>query len=694
MNIKKIRSASFPYIVTFLIIFGTYCQLFAQKSPTAVLREIETGAALVQTLEATSLFKVETACKTNLIECYEVTATVYDGGDTGILFEDVEGDAAGAGKIPILNIEAAEKCGPGEFPTRAGAFCLKISEDDLLMVIYRFVMLPTLEKDKYSINLTIKRRPPADPPGMPAQVKGGYSAVANLEFPINDPEVAALSDTERTQNRNLKVMYTAGNTTAEILDNHNIIRVRIELPSKGDRLDEPKTQLKNARIVLRRVRAALAWLDRMESTPSAIANVEIDLRDGTGVKPYPLIGFAYLGQDKNRTAPAANPQCSSVEPDIPVAIQPITERERALFCESRLTLYLIGRDELPSKPFFFKVAFQQNPPLELALVAKATPTSTGIKSLAAPEAKAVGENTLLGLRSFNSNIDFGFAVTSSVKNEENVRKRNNNGAFDVMFAPILNKYLTGPRRWQLLTTPFFIDAKASVDEDITKDSLSLNRILIGSELGLLHLGKFTPGDLTHPADYDKYKFSFRFINASDRDFKRVEAKFNFETLIRLVALNKPLSQRFKSIPPSVLNPKAGPAAIPTGKFGYQIQPVFGFELGRVYRDKRAAFANENQELSVRRFYLGLDMQFDLTRMAKITLKDTFYIRGEVEQGRYRNHFLGELSTPLGKLGNRAAQSIFISFERGDQPPFVSPSVNSFKVGYRITANFFDNVILP
>ena len=688
MNIKTYRTVNFLCLLIIAGIMGIYYPAFAQKPPFAELREIPNGAAPINTIEATFPFTVDdNACRVDLKACLLVNASVYDGGDAGLLSEDIEGDAAQV-NVPILNLEALENC-PNKVPTRRGGICLAVSEKNLLMVIYRFVTPPVLEGDKYSINIAIKTRAAGD---VPAQVKGGYFASAKLEFTVSDPDIAVISDTEREQNKNLQKMYGPGGVLQDIVADHNIIKLTIKLPSKGDPLDSVAAQTKNGRTVMRRVRSLLAWLDARQGAPEGIAGVSVDVRDGTGPRPFPLAGFAYLHQDKDRSAPLPAPACpSGFEPDIPAELLPVTERELALYCDSRLVMHLVTVDDLPARPFFFKVSFNQNPPLELAAAARATPASAGIKALTTPDARTVGENKALGLRSFKSNFDLGFALTSSVQTANNVRLRDTNAAFDLMFAPVLDRYLTGPRKLQVMTTPFFIDAKASLDKSISKNTLSLNRTLIGSEISLLQLGKLTPGDKTHPADYDKFKYSFRFVNASDRDFKRVEAKFNFETLVRLAKLNRPLSQRTMSIPPSPLNPKAGPAAIPTGNFGYQVQPVFGLELGGVYREKRAPFSVERQESFVRRFYFGLDMQFDLTRLLQVNVKDTYYVRGEVENGRYRNYFLGELSTPLGKFGAKVAQSIFISFERGDQPPFVSPSVNTFKLGYRITSNFFDTL---
>ena len=128
--------------------------------------------------------------------------------------------------------------------------------------------------------------------------------------------------------------------------------------------------------------------------------------------------------------------------------------------------------------------------------------------------------------------------------------------------------------------------------------------------------------------------------------------------------------------------------MPRHNFGYQIQPFVGTEIGVVYRDKRQAFDVEDSSRTLRRVYFGTDMLFNLTRYANLKLTDTFYYRGEAPQHPTRNYFRSEIQAVLFNSPD-TSQCIFFSFERGDQPPFSTPSVNAFKIGYRITSNFFE-----
>ena len=305
----------------------------------------------------------------------------------------------------------------------------------------------------------------------------------------------------------------------------------------------------------------------------------------------------------------------------------------------------------------------------------------GVKNIPPPDASRAGNDKSLELREIKTNFDASVAFTSSVEEKRqgkvNIRTRQNNAVLDLMFAPILNKPLDDNEVH--LFTPFFVDAKVS-NGPISEKTLSLNRIILGTQYAV----RWRPKD----RGFNKYVFSFQGLNVSDRDFKRVEAKFNFAFRPIFSKWNKPLENRHVTPePPSRLVPENGPKFIRTGSFGYQIQPTVGFELGGVYRSRRSAFNNEDSSRDLRRVFFGLDSLFNITRFANLKFTDTFYIRGESSTARYRNYFKGELSVPI-LLSPRTAQSVFLSFERGNQPPFVTPSVNAIKIGYRISSAFF------
>jgi hypothetical protein len=119
-----------------------------------------------------------------------------------------------------------------------------------------------------------------------------------------------------------------------------------------------------------------------------------------------------------------------------------------------------------------------------------------------------------------------------------------------------------------------------------------------------------------------------------------------------------------------------------GDFGYEIKPRFGVSLGRTYARRNPAEAIEVSP-TVKRFYTGLDMDFSLTRYFGLSISDTFWLRGEAHDDRFHNYFKGTIEAPIGRPFRNSVHSLFLSFERGNEPPFTGRDVNAFKVGYRI-----------
>jgi hypothetical protein len=358
--------------------------------------------------------------------------------------------------------------------------------------------------------------------------------------------------------------------------------------------------------------------------------------------------------------------------------------DRALKSQ-KVLLCLQFQQPLPNEKFNASVAFHNNPPVEFDRpLVKAI---TGPKAMGIPIASKIADDNKLGMRAFDNNLEVGTVFTSSVKevkvNKVQTRQRQSRGALDLRFAPLLRDRERPPRakEWQLFRTPLFVDAKVSSGK-ISEDTLSLNRILFGTEFNF----RYVEG--TNRGERDKYVVVLRGTNASDRDFKVAEIKGEFEFRPIVEDLNQPLKAKHNSFR-SVLIPDGPPKEILAGGwFGYQIQPFIGFEAGHVYRHNRSVFKTEEQDDTVRRLLLGLDMALNLTPRVTLSLSDIFYVRGEAPAHRGRNYFNGTVEAPLGNLTRNTAQSVFFSSERGTQPPFATPAVNALKFGYRVRSDFF------
>src|SRR5437588_12477035 len=112
--------------------------------------------------------------------------------------------------------------------------------------------------------------------------------------------------------------------------------------------------------------------------------------------------------------------------------------------------------------------------------------------------------------------------------------------------------------------------------------------------------------------------------------------------------------------------------------------MVGFEFGRTYRRNRPAPAIKPSD-TVRRLYVGMNISLTPARFLTLTVSDTFYFRFESKTDRYHNYFKGGLEFPLNGPTNfdRPAQTLFLQYENGGQPPFATPDVKSLKFGYRV-----------
>ena len=411
-----------------------------------------------------------------------------------------------------------------------------------------------------------------------------------------------------------------------------------------------------------RINSIGRWLGPLQKRPAGLADVMVE----------PL---------KSPSTDISRPRVASFEV-FPSVLILESQRPRDV-PPARISICMRFDQSLPATKYNIEIAFTSDPPFELS--EKLTATLSGASQMAAPDSSALVGKDKLGLRSFENNLDVGFVIISSVKTEDDKRKRSNIGTLDLRFAPSLLGRTQPPetKTWLRFWTPFFIDAKVS-NGKIDNDTLSLNRILFGTELVFRYFKSTAAGDR------NRYLLTLRGVNASDRDYKRAEITGEFEFRPIFNVVNRPL-KRSPSLPvPSVIVPDGPPREITTSKiFGYQIQPFVGTEIGRTYRDRRSILKGEELSDNVRRIYFGADMAFDLTSHFTLSFTDILYVRGEAPDDRLHHYFNGKIEVPLGNLWSHLAQSVYLSFERGGQPPFSTPDVNALKVGYRIRSNFFD-----
>jgi hypothetical protein len=391
-------------------------------------------------------------------------------------------------------------------------------------------------------------------------------------------------------------------------------------------------------------------LDQLEPHPKQFATVKIHTQgdDETSWPEYPLKS---VSDEMRPQAPA----------------------------QKHLRMCLLTEKSLPTGTLDVEVSFNQNRPADFAqkITKKSLPgTAVG----ASPKAEDPGSPEK---RLIEQNLDMGVSLTSSVADEETPatatkpaitkRIRTTRGILDVRFAPVLDVLhpTIEDNKWMHFLTPFFLNANVATGK-ITKDTLSLNRVLIGLQ------GQFRKRFVFVDANGHTHKIStqriiYGFTHASDRDFKQDEFTGKIEWAPIFWKLNQPISLNY------TVNTRK--EDVP-GSIGYTFLPKVGFEIGRTYHRRNPA---PDIELSptVKRFYFGVDMSLDLTRHLTLSVSDVAYVRGEAPGHRFRNYFKGGVEAPMGRVFGSAVHSLFFTFEKGDQAPFATPAVNSVKVGYRV-----------
>jgi hypothetical protein len=293
-----------------------------------------------------------------------------------------------------------------------------------------------------------------------------------------------------------------------------------------------------------------------------------------------------------------------------------------------------------------------------------------------------------GERTLEHNLDLSVSMTRF--KDADTQKYIKRAVLDFRFAPWLNTRtipkLNEEQHWFRYWTPIYIDANVATGK-IKKETLSLNRIVLGTDIEFRYLSLKTRTEKGHEGEVDTrhytsfQRFILKFNNATDRDFKQAEFTGSFEYQPYFAGVNHPIQSRWEPI----VDPISGKGDFKFKQFGYEFIPKFGLSLGRTYARRNPAEAIKPSD-TVRRFYGGLDMGFDITSHFKLTINDTFYVRGELPSHRFKNYFKGEIYAPISSPFRQTVHGLFFSFERGNQPPFSNPDVNAIKIGYRIQSD--------
>jgi hypothetical protein len=281
-------------------------------------------------------------------------------------------------------------------------------------------------------------------------------------------------------------------------------------------------------------------------------------------------------------------------------------------------------------------------------------------------------------KGFVRELDLAGVLLSSVQDTTTkgvtVRSRTTKITGDLFLAPILRLKSLSVHdvgdSFVTFFTPMAIEAHAS-NQQITKDTLSQNRIVAGPEYELRWYARNRAGGISD----NLLRLILGAKSASDRDFKLLEPKFTAEFRPIWGRANRP-----------VVDPKwlkgTGHRRTRSEKIGRTLSPFVGFEEGHSYV-RGIPVPAQTALGAFTRGYLGGDLGVDFNGRVAFTTTQTLYVRGEFHNDWVHYMKSGGQWTFLSSTG--FASALFVTFEKGRLPPFRS-TVNAVTFGMRVQSS--------
>jgi hypothetical protein len=113
---------------------------------------------------------------------------------------------------------------------------------------------------------------------------------------------------------------------------------------------------------------------------------------------------------------------------------------------------------------------------------------------------------------------------------------------------------------------------------------------------------------------------------------------------------------------------------------FQIMPA-SVELGG-RQERRDPFFTDTDTF-IRRFRFSEKLNLQLPPYAQLIIEHRGWVLGEVSNNRFRNYFNTTLNLFPKPLSDAYSAGVFLSYERGTLPPFSTPSISTFKIGFRV-----------
>ena len=294
---------------------------------------------------------------------------------------------------------------------------------------------------------------------------------------------------------------------------------------------------------------------------------------------------------------------------------------------------------------------------------------------------------LLPLKPERGKSEYAFEVgfTSTVNPTD--RKRSNVGIFGLTLKPVIPIKTFGVGRGST-GNPGWLDLRplliADVDTQKVSKSKSPNRIQLGVDLewgNTFGLDISEAGVVVNKNLLRALTWTNGLRYDSDRDFKLQTMYWHTEVGFYFRNFEQSFDQRLFRFR---LKQAAGDTKKEPFVSSYFVRPSVGYNLGgTIRRDARAINAPTK---NISRAFVHLAMGIEFKRIFKFSIDDTYYYLQNASRRKNRNYLETVFELNTGRLSgidlSGFSNSIFLKFQRGDQPPVFGP-VNAFSVGFRI-----------
>lgn len=258
-------------------------------------------------------------------------------------------------------------------------------------------------------------------------------------------------------------------------------------------------------------------------------------------------------------------------------------------------------------------------------------------------------------------IEVGGSYNTSIKLDRDPTatkppQRKTDGSLDFRFATPTIFFKDEIERWWTWI-PVQFDGMISTGK-LTGDNLATNTMRLFTQVQRVHTIK-------RAHDRDWLRFTGEGGASADRDLRVIEYTGSADFRYSPAFLFRTLTD----------NPLPGLAPTILVEF----MPA-GVEIGRRQVRRDPIFLSDD---FIRRFRFAGKLELQLPPYLQLKIENRSWVRGEVQQNKFRNFFSTTLTYIPTRLSSNSSAGVFLSYERGVLPPFSTARTSTLKIGFRV-----------